>query len=135
VTPQEKVELAELLEEKMFRLPAIKFELGKVEDGIPVVSKTWKHDEFDVIWRDAWVSLRYCDESYILGFSMPPEDLHVRFVMRSAIRANERARESSLKIKLVNPDPQVFLRFSRLVTSPIQFFESKFENADFCIIQ
>jgi hypothetical protein len=34
MTPQEKVELAELLEEKMFRLPEIKVELGKVENGI-----------------------------------------------------------------------------------------------------
>jgi hypothetical protein len=34
MTPQEKVELAELLEEKMFRLPEIEVEFGKVEDGI-----------------------------------------------------------------------------------------------------
>jgi hypothetical protein len=34
MTPQEKVELAELLEEKMFRLPEIEVKLGKVEGGI-----------------------------------------------------------------------------------------------------
>jgi len=34
MTPQEKVELAELLEEKMFRLPEIEIKLGKAEDGI-----------------------------------------------------------------------------------------------------
>ena len=34
MTHQEKVELAELLEEKMFRLPEIDVELGEVENGI-----------------------------------------------------------------------------------------------------
>jgi hypothetical protein len=32
--PEEKAELAGLLEEKIFRLPEIEVELGKVEDGI-----------------------------------------------------------------------------------------------------
>jgi hypothetical protein len=32
--PQERVELAELFEEKIFRLPDIEVELGKVEGGI-----------------------------------------------------------------------------------------------------
>jgi hypothetical protein len=34
MTPQEKVELAELLEEKMFRLPEVEIEFGKAENGI-----------------------------------------------------------------------------------------------------
>ena len=34
MTPQEKVELAKLLEEKMLRLPEIEIKLGKAEDGI-----------------------------------------------------------------------------------------------------
>lgn len=94
----------------------------------PTVKKKWPYREFSVIWRAVWKALRHADEINILGFSLPPEDLHVRFVMRSAIRANEEARQSPLTINLVNPDKSVFLRFSRLARTRINYFEAGLEN-------
>jgi hypothetical protein len=94
----------------------------------PSVVKEWKYEEFDEIWRRTWSSMRYADEIYIIGFSLPPEDLHVRFVMRSALRANENDRQYPLILKLVNPDRAVHQRFTQLIDSPIKYYECGFDR-------
>ena len=78
------------------------------------------------VWRDTWKALRRSDDLYIIGFSLPPEDLHVRFVVRTALRVNEANRETTFKITVVNPDRGVFLRFARIVKTPIEYFEAGF---------
>jgi len=93
----------------------------------PSIAKKWP-PAFDAIWKQSWSSLHNADEVYILGFSLPPEDLHVRFVMRTAIRANESGRTRSLLVKLVNPDRSVYLRFASLMSSRIEHFEARLEN-------
>jgi hypothetical protein len=113
----------------LFRPP--KLRSGTVPIIIPpAVRKVWDCLEFDKLWRETWRALRYADEIYVLGFSLPPEDLHVRFVIRSAIRGNEKERDSDLKLALVNPDALVLLRFSRLLESPIRFVETRLENVE-----
>jgi hypothetical protein len=94
----------------------------------PAIKKKWPYREFEIIWKGVWKALRHAKEINILGFSLPPEDLHVRFIMRSAIRANEAAAQTPLTINLVNPDKNVFLRFSRLIRTKISYFESALEN-------
>lgn len=89
----------------------------------PSAVKDWKYKEFNEIWRRTWHSMRYADEIYIIGFSLPPEDLHVRFVMRSALRASRKgpslpidskARQSgssrSSKLHAVGRHPDQVLR-------------------------
>jgi SIR2-like domain len=90
----------------------------------PVANKSIKYKELQSIWRDAWRALRHADEIYILGYSLPPEDLHARFTIRSAIRANERFEGHKLNIAVVNPDRNVYLRFARLVEGSIKYYES-----------
>jgi len=92
----------------------------------PLMRKEWKYKEFDRIWRCAWRALRTADEIHIIGFSLPPEDLHVRFVVRSAIRINEETRSTPLRITVVNPDRSVYLRFDRLMKSKVNYFECGF---------
>lgn len=95
----------------------------------PVFNKEWPYPEFDEIWRDTWTALAETDALYIIGFSLPPEDLHVRFVMRTALRINEKKRVGGLsEVCVVNPDRAVFLRFARLMRTPIQYVESPFER-------
>ena len=96
----------------------------------PVIHKTFEYREFDRIWRDSWKALRRADEIYVIGFSLPPEDLHIRFVMRTAIRANEieRSRSDALRVVVVNPDRDVYLRFARLVVSKVRYLEAGFED-------
>jgi hypothetical protein len=92
----------------------------------PLVNKKWKYLEFDRIWRSAWRALRTANDIHIIGFSLPPEDLHVRFVIRSAIRINEETRSRPLRVTVVNPDKTVYLRFDRLMKTRVHYFESSF---------
>ncbi len=90
----------------------------------PVVNKKFVYRELQAIWRDAWLALRHAAEIYIIGYSLPPEDLHARITIRSAIRGNERFEGHKLKVALVNPDRTVYLRFARLVEVNVKYYES-----------
>lgn len=90
----------------------------------PVSNKKIEYDELQSIWRGAWLALRHASEIYILGYSLPPEDLHARFTIRSAIRGNEKFADSKPRISVVNPDRNVYLRFARLVDSRVNYYES-----------
>ena len=90
----------------------------------PVVNKKIAYKELQSIWRDAWLALRHAAEIYILGYSLPPEDLHARFTIRSAIRGNEKFERHKLRIAVVNPDRNVYLRFARLVEGNVKSYES-----------
>jgi len=108
-----------------FRMPRLSSPMTPVIVP-PLMRKEWKYKEFDRIWRCVWRALRTADEIHIVGFSLPPEDLHVRFVMRSAVRINEETRSTPLRITIVNPDKAVYLRFDRLMKSKVNYFESGF---------
>jgi hypothetical protein len=90
----------------------------------PVVNKKIEYRELESIWRDAWLALRHAAEIYILGYSLPPEDLHARFTIRSAMRGNEKFESHKLRIAVVNPDRNVYLRFARLVEGSVKYYES-----------
>jgi hypothetical protein len=94
----------------------------------PVVNKKIEYKELESIWRDAWRALRHAAEIYILGYSLPPEDLHARLTIRSAIRANEKSDGHNLRIAVVNPDRNVYLRFARLVEGNVIYYESGLEG-------
>lgn len=70
------------------------------------------------------MALRHSAEIYVIGYSLPPEDLHARFTIRSAIRGNEKFEDHSPRISVVNPDRNVYLRFARLVNGSVKFYES-----------
>ena len=63
-------------------------------------------------------------EVYVIGYSLPPEDLHARFTIRSAIRGNENFESHNLRIAVVNPDRNVYSRFARLVEGSVKYYES-----------
>jgi hypothetical protein len=94
----------------------------------PVVGKKIKYKELEAIWRGAWLALRHAAEIYIIGYSLPPEDLHARLTLRSAIRGNEKFEKHQLKIAVVNPDRSVYLRFARLVEANVKYYESRLEG-------
>ena len=110
-----------------FRFPQVEKQIVPVIIP-PTIKKEFPHKEFDRIWTDTWKALRRASAIHVLGFSLPPEDLHVRFVIRSAIRGNEASRTRSLPVTIVNPDRNVFLRFARLVESPVTYFECGLEE-------
>jgi hypothetical protein len=90
----------------------------------PVMNKKVVFKELESIWRDAWKALRHAREIYVIGYSLPPEDLHARLTIRSAIRGNEKYEGHKPRIVVVNPDRNVYLRFARLVEGSIKYYES-----------
>jgi hypothetical protein len=90
----------------------------------PVINKKIVYDELQSIWRDTWLALRHAAEIYVIGYSLPPEDLHARFTIRSAIRGNEKFEGHKLKIVVVNPDRNVYLRIARLMKGSVKYYES-----------
>lgn len=120
-------DVGELRVFRKFRMPRVGSPITPIIVP-PLVKRKWKHVEFDRIWRSTWRALRTADDIHIIGFSLPPEDLHVRFVIRSAIRINEQTRSAPLKVTLVNPDKTAYLRFDRLMKTRVQYFECSFAH-------
>lgn len=132
---QIKTDLTFPLNEKFGRIRVFKrFRAPKISRPVvpvilpPVINKKIEFKELEVIWRDAWKALRHTGEIHILGYSLPPEDLIARFTIRSAIRANERFGGRELRISVVNPDRNVYLRFARLVQVNVSYYESGVEG-------
>ena len=90
----------------------------------PIINKKIVYEELESIWRDAWLALRHAGEIYVIGYSLPPEDLHARLTIRSAIRGNEKFEGHKPRIAVVNPDRNVYLRFARLVEGSIKYYGS-----------
>ncbi|NDQ55746.1 MAG: hypothetical protein GZ088_01580 [Acidipila sp.] len=112
-----------------FRMPRLRSRMTPVIVP-PLIRKKWKYREFDRIWRCAWRALRTANEIHIIGFSLPPADLHVKFVIRSAVRINEETRTTPLKVTVVNPDKTVYLRFDRLMKTKVHYFETGFGDIE-----
>jgi hypothetical protein len=94
----------------------------------PVINKKIVYKELQSIWRGAWLALRHAPEIYVIGYSLPPEDLHARFTIRSAIRANEKFEQPGPKVTVVNPDRDVYLRFARLMNGSVNYYECGFQG-------
>jgi hypothetical protein len=90
----------------------------------PVINKKIVYEELQAIWRDAWLALRHASEIYVIGYSLPPEDLHARLTIRSAIRGNENFERHRPKVAVVNPDRNIYLRFARLMNGSVKYFET-----------
>jgi hypothetical protein len=90
----------------------------------PVINKKIVYEELQAIWRDAWLALRHASEIYVIGYSLPPEDLHARLTIRSAIRGNEKFEQHRPKVAIVNPDRNIYLRFARLMNGSVRYFET-----------
>jgi len=90
----------------------------------PVINKKIEYEELEAIWRDVWLTLRHAPEIYVIGYSLPPEDLHARLTIRSAIRGNEKFETGKPRIVVVNPDRNIYMRFARLVNGNVKYYES-----------
>jgi hypothetical protein len=97
----------------------------------PVLNKKIAYMELQAIWRDAWLALRHAREIYVIGYSLPPEDLHARLTIRSAVRGNEKFEMHKPLIAVVNPDRNVYLRFARLVEGRVKYYEAGLQDISF----
>ena len=78
---------------------------GRIPQIIP---PTWKKDSrgvFDDIWHHSLSALSDATRVVIIGFSIPPTDLHFKYLLAAGLRENYSLRE----IVFVNPDPGLTL--------------------------
>lgn len=76
-----------------------------VEAGLTpqIIPPTWKKDSrgaFDDIWGQSLKALADATRVVVLGFSIPPTDLHFKYLLAAGLRENYSLRE----IVFVNPD-------------------------------
>jgi len=65
------------------------------------------------LWRDSFEALRAADRVFVLGYSLPPEDLLVQSMLIDACHAKPKSAW------IVNPDAEVVDRFRRLAVMEI----------------
>jgi len=78
-------------------------ELVKSEFMPELVPPTWKkvfEDEIESVWGDAIEKLNTATRIVIIGFSMPPTDMHLKYLLAAGLKQNISLRQ----IVFVNPD-------------------------------
>ncbi|MBL0886390.1 SIR2 family protein [Myceligenerans indicum] len=84
-----------------------------------VTMVTGKQDELgplQAVWRDAYAALGRADRVEIAGYSLPPDDIEVRTLIRAGVM---RGRDEPA-LKVVDPSPPVHARFRSLITHQIE---------------
>lgn len=69
-----------------------------------IIPPTWKKDSkgaFDAIWSESLSALADATRVVIIGFSIPPTDLHFKYLLAAGLRENYSLRE----IVFINPEP------------------------------
>ncbi len=70
-----------------------------------LVPPTWKktfEDPVERVWDEAIKKLNTATRIVIIGFSMPPTDMHFKYLIAAGLQNNVSLRE----VIFVNPDPQ-----------------------------
>jgi hypothetical protein len=66
------------------------------------------------VWTQALIALREATRIVIIGFSLPPTDVHFKYLLAAGLRDNISLR----KIIFVNPDEQGLRRRAGLLLRP-----------------
>jgi hypothetical protein len=84
-------------------------------DHVPeLVPPTWKKifkNEMESIWGEAIKKLKTATRIIIIGFSMPPTDMHFKYLLAAGLRENISLRQ----VLFVNPDPKLEPRVKELL--------------------
>lgn len=89
----------------------------------PIINKNPPAEElFRKIWYEAFNSLCEAEKIYLIGYSMPPDDLQARTLLRSGILA------SGKNYKVIDPDPNVGTRYFKSVSSDLDFIQGQFNK-------
>jgi hypothetical protein len=88
--------------------------LRAVEKTPHLIPPTWQKGFADVeghVWSSAVSALRTATRVFVIGFSIPPSDLHFRYLLAAGLRSNSSLRS----IVFVNPDDSVKERCFRVL--------------------
>lgn len=98
----------------------------------PTYFKRFQAEEIRNIWNNMYLALSQAKKITILGYSLPPQDLQARIILRSAIEQNknERAAGAGGIVTVINPSVKTKKTFRQLGFN-LRFVQEKFENVDF----
>jgi hypothetical protein len=100
----------------------------------PIAAKEFSVPCLQKTWRSFYRAVSDATELNVLGYSLPKEDQFARLVLRRALRSNslkvDRHKKKPLAIRVVNPDDNVAVTFTRLADSKkgIEYFQARFED-------
>jgi SIR2-like domain len=89
-----------------------------------IIPPTWKKDsrgKFDEIWSQSLDALMTATRVVVIGFSIPPTDLHFKYLLAAGLRENYSLRE----IVFINPSPGIEIVKKRCD----EFFANQSHNA------
>jgi len=95
----------------------------------PVSNKTPFENRFiKKIWHESFDSLIEAEKIVVIGYSLPPEDLHARSLIRSGVLWNDSIKRSLL---LIDPNPEIAGRFFSTITPNLRYFQRYFSEEVF----
>jgi NAD-dependent SIR2 family protein deacetylase len=78
-----------------------------------IVPPTWMNSihvrPLTKIWNEAFLGFANAESLFVVGYSLPPSDIHVRNLLRFALLKNK-----DLRISVANPDPTVIERYKTI---------------------
>ena len=85
----------------------ITMSLGKTVDTEPIHS----------MWEDAYYALSATRHLWVIGYSMPSDDIEIRTLLRAGIaRGTTNPRNAVAQVTVLNPETQVHVRIRTLVS-------------------
>ena len=106
----------------------------------PTYMKEFHRPIFKKLWRHATDLLSTAKNIYILGYSLPEDDLHAEFILRCGFHNQKEGRLKSngergvstglANVYIVNPDKKVKIRFDKVTGTGIKnkFINKKVED-------
>ncbi len=101
---------------------------------IPPIMQKEINEDLKTIWENIYAVLSQANEINILGYSLPSNDLNVRYAFRTAIWRNKHIQDKNRdkrQFLVVNPNDSVYMTYRNLVGESIQFEQAKFEELNF----
>lgn len=94
----------------------------------PTTAKKPLDDELlNRVWYEAFCSLVNAEKIIVVGYSLPPEDLHARALLISGVAHTSRGKQ----ITVVDPNASVGGRYFEMVSPALRFIQGKFGLAVF----
>jgi hypothetical protein len=95
----------------------------------PIYQKRIRGDFLGQIWRGALHSIVHATKIVVIGYSLPPEDLHARAMMRLAFMMRKsKGHDKSVHV-LIDPDPIVAGRFLN-IAKEVKYMQTHFNGPE-----
>lgn len=93
----------------------------------PIISKNPMDESFlGQIWKQALKVLWEAKEIYIIGYSIPSNDIHARLLLRSGLAVSSGTEKK--QYSLLDPNPEIGGKYFTLISRNLKFIQAKFSQ-------